>query len=1129
MKSPLFLLFCPWRKTKYTSAVKVYYPFFLFVLLLAVEFSYSQNPIVSENALTGTPQSQWDAPNGTGIQGFATDISVNKGSKIDFKINIPEAGSAGKSYTTKIYRIGYYQGNGARLVADLGTFTQAAQPAPLYDSETGKTDCNNWTVSVSWNVPATAVSGIYIARLNCSSVTDGASLIVFVVRDDAVNSPILFKTSDATWQAYNAWGGNSFYTASTPVPNFNHATKISYNRPFNNRGNKSFFFHDEYPMIRWLERNGYNVTYATDVDMARDATPFTPSVHKVLLSVGHDEYWSLEERNKFENARNAGVHIAFFSGNEAYWKTRWEDNYKTLVCYKEGTMGEYNCGGKCDSLTGVWTGLWRDGCSPTYPGNDGCRPEGSLTAHMSWTESLGSITVPDTYKKMRFWRNTSIASLSVGQVAVLPNGTLGNEWDPEQFTETYPPRRIRLSTTVQTGLTHHLALYRHSSGALIFSAGTMNWSWGLDGTHDSFLALPSTDMQQATVNLLNDMGIGPGSLQSGLKSSLIPSKAPSSTITSPANGATLTTSPITVTGTSVASSGGVIIGVEVSVDGGNTWQTANGQEQWSYSFNPTGAGTITIKARAWDDLGNLEIPGPVGSSNAISVTYSGAILTSVFKDVEPSTAPQLKNDGGSPLEVGMKFRSTQNGSIAALRYYKMSGTTGTHTGNLWSSSGTLLATATFTNETASGWQQVSLPAPVAITANTTYIVSYFSPSGYYAQHLNYFTQAVINGPLKGLADGEDGGNGIYAYNSTSVFPGNSFGSSNYWADVVFSSNATPPPAQTAPTITTQPTAQTACAGTNATFISAANGSPTPTVQWEVSTDGGTTWNIVTGATSGTLSVSATAANNSYQYRAVWSNSAGSATSASATLTVTAAPVSIIPDAFANNGVGVAANTIYKGYDPAASLTLVANATGGTGLTYTWKDGNRVVGTAQSLVVTSSGTYTVEIKNSNGCIGTSSKTIQQIDVRCKGTLIKICNNGQDQCVNSTQVSAVLNSGAKLGTCAQNIGTSTQATTLLDAQNVRVGQQLLPDQTATKEFVLYAYPNPTKSEFSIKVETSDLQNNIQFRVMDMLGRVIERKDNVLPNTLIKVGQHYRPGLFLIEVKQGQNEKQIKVTKY
>ncbi|MEQ1676155.1 MAG: N,N-dimethylformamidase beta subunit family domain-containing protein [Chitinophagaceae bacterium] len=602
--------------------------YIVFAALLCSCFSFATNPILTENGLPGNPASEWDI-SGAGdlsIQGFATDMSVNTGSTIDFKIDVQGPAT---SFTIKIYRLGYYNNDGARLIDNLGPFTGVAQPAPLYEVATGKTDCSNWAVSASWNTTG-AVSGIYIAKLTRTD-NNGSSHIAFVVRNDGAHSAILFKTSDATWQAYNGYGGNSLYVnnSGTGVPGFNHATKVSYNRPFYTRSggggsgsSEDWLFNAEYPMVRWMERNGYDVSYTTDVDMDRDPSAITPAIHKILLSVGHDEYWSAAARNKFETARNNGVHLAFFSGNEVYWKTRWEDNHRTLVCYKEGTMGENVCGGKCDPLPNVWTGLWRDGCA--FPAADGCNPENALSGQISWKDATGSIQVPDTYKNIRFWRNTAVASLGSGQTVTLPDGTLGYEFDFEQYPSTSPHGRILLSNTTLSGKTHKLSLYRHSSGALVFGAGTVQWSWGLDDTHDRGNNAPSTDMQQATVNLFADMNVQPGSLQAGLVTATASTDntAPVSVISTPANGAVVAGgSSVVIAGT--ASDANTIAGIEISIDGGTTWQVANGTSNWSYTFTaPTVAGSATIKCRAFDDSGNIEAVSGSGP-NVITISITG--------------------------------------------------------------------------------------------------------------------------------------------------------------------------------------------------------------------------------------------------------------------------------------------------------------------------------------------------------------------------------------------------------------------------------------------------------------------------------------------------------------------------
>ncbi|MDP4263600.1 MAG: DUF4082 domain-containing protein [Bacteroidota bacterium] len=772
--------------------------FFTFILCGIVN---AQNPIVTENALAGTPKATWDI-SGAGdltIQGFATDLSVNKGQTVHFKIDVTPAAS----YTITIYRLGYYQGNGARLIASLGTFAGTSQGNGLYDASTGLLDCSPWTESASWAVPSTAVSGLYIAKL--TKTGGGSSHIPFIVRDDASTSDILLKTSDNTWQAYNAYGGNSLYVGSTSFSN-GHAAKVSLNRPYITRSGgggggvaQDWFMNAEYPMIRWLERNGYNISYTTDMDMDRSTTPITPSIHKVIISSGHDEYWSLNERNKFENAMAAGVHLAFFSGNEVYWKVRWENNNRTLVCYKEGSQGENVCGGKCDP-TSAWTGLWRDGA--LY---DAGKPENGLTGQISWSDVSAAITVTGAYKSLHFWRGTSVASLSASGSVAFTAGTLGYEWDFRQWSEIYPHGQIALSSQTVSGKEYRLSLYRHPSGALVFGAGTVQWAWGLDNIHDNGSAAANKDMQQATVNLFADMGVQPATLMSGLTlaSASTDFTAPVVKITSPANSASLAVNnTVTITGTG-SDAGGVVAGVEISVDGGATWQLVNGTTSWTYSWTPTLPGAATIKVRGFDDSGNMSVPGASGSSNNINVTITGSNPTCPCTIFPSSVTPVNPLDfDGQPLELGLKFRSSQAGYITGIRFWKGgAANNGTHIGHLWSNTGTKLGEATFTGETSSGWQTVTFASPVPIVANTTYVASYFSPSGYYSSSNPFFSAPITNGYLTALEDGQEGPNGIYIYTSTGAFPGNNYQSTNNWVDVVYNPTFTPDTTHPAVSIT----------------------------------------------------------------------------------------------------------------------------------------------------------------------------------------------------------------------------------------------------------------------------------------------------------------------------------------
>ncbi len=772
--------------------------------------------IVSENALTGNPASEWELPSPTAgdlsIQGYATDISYNRGTTARFKIK-----TNASAYTIKIYRLGYYQGNGARYIADATITATLPQIQPACITETSSAiklvDCGNWAESATWNIPSNAVSGIYIAKL-VRNDTQGASHIAFIVRNDASTSDLFFQTSDATWQAYNGYdeGSNntSLYTGPTSLPG-GHSAKVSYNRPFVTRSGgagggaqEDWLFNSEYPMLRWLERNGFDVTYTTNVDTERFGSLILN--HKVFMSVGHDEYWSKEMRDNVTAARNAGVHLAFFSGNEVYWKTRHENSidgsntpYRTLVCYKEGPGGENTTGTKTDP-SAEWTGLWRYGCAPEYnpATNFACKPENELTGQISWDGSTGTMQVSSDYKNLRFWRNSPVASLATGQVLNLTQNSLGYEWNPYQaeFANAYPKGRILLSMTQFNGKVHHLSLYKHSSGAWVFGAGTVQWAWGLDNNHDRGNEAVSVAMQQATVNLFADMGVQPASLDGGLDITLASAstdtQAPTALITSPLdNGNVPDNTQVTISGTA-SDVGGAVAGVEVSTDGGTTWQVANGTTNWTFTWTPNGLGPVTIKARAFDDSGNMEVPTTVGS-NVIAVnvvTPPPAVCPcNIFGNVTPSF---ISNDNQA-VELGVKFRANVAGYITGVRFYKSAQNTGTHVGRLWSATGgSPLAVATFTGETASGWQEVTFSSPVAINANTTYIASYHTTIGRYAYAENFFQSGgIFNNPLLALQNGTDGANGVYKYGAGGIFPNDTYNSSNYYVDVIFATTIGP--------------------------------------------------------------------------------------------------------------------------------------------------------------------------------------------------------------------------------------------------------------------------------------------------------------------------------------------------
>jgi hypothetical protein len=134
----------------------------------------------------------------------------------------------------------------------------------------------------------------------------------------------------------------------------------------------------------------------------------------------------------------------------------------------------------------------------------------------------------------------------------------------------------------------------------------------------------------------------------------------------------------------------------------------------------------------------------------------------------------------------VKFKADVNGTITGIRFYKGTGNTGTHIASLWTTTGTKLATATFSNETATGWQQVKFATPVPITAGTVYVASYFAPNGHTAADVSYFAASgVDNVPLHALRDGVSGGNGVFKNGNSNGFPNTTTSATNYWVDVVF--------------------------------------------------------------------------------------------------------------------------------------------------------------------------------------------------------------------------------------------------------------------------------------------------------------------------------------------------------
>ena len=476
-----------------------------------------------ENSKPGTPASEWDIQwtGDSQVQGFATSTSALPGGTVSLQDQGVE------SYAVDIYRLGYYGGDGARRQAPTWTVAtpSRSRPAPPTPARSTTTAAPGRSPP-SGRYPSTAVSGVYIAKLTMG--TD-ASEIPFVVRGDAA-SDVVMKTSDATWQAYNTYGGARLLQRSRqPAPSTQaRAFKISYNRPYATRdvsGGRDFLYSNEYPTLRFLERNGVDVSYTTDVDVSTGATDLTFG-HRTFLSVGHDEYWTGAERAKVEAARDAGVNLMFLSGNEVYWHTRLEASIdgtatpnRTIVCYKDS----WETAEDRPRRRARRRGVTRRSRPP---------PGRSRRTRSTGTHVHVELHRPAHHRVVRAGQVPPVARhvasprcpradpgarpphgrlrVGRGRRQRAPPGRADAPVRDDRPDRPARPERRRGTQVAPGTTTHSLTLYRAASGALVFGAGTINWGWGLDQYHDGDNTNPADPrMQQATLNMLADMGAAP--------------------------------------------------------------------------------------------------------------------------------------------------------------------------------------------------------------------------------------------------------------------------------------------------------------------------------------------------------------------------------------------------------------------------------------------------------------------------------------------------------------------------------------------------------------------------------------------------------------------------------------------
>ena len=303
------------------------------------------NPTSTENQLPGSPHWQlrnirFDAPvtmasfplvrhlRSSAIEGYASKTSLYPGETIDFMVSMQPAGE----FAIDIYRMGYYGGLGARHMTRIAPLTAEPQPMPAMSMQRLR-ECA-WQPAAALTIPPDWHSGVYLAKLTRSEGSYGVgSYIIFVVKSRH-NADILCQVSDLTWQAYNKWPANdSLYTDGTANVWYQGTeVRVSFDRPYAkycqvldaplSTGSGEFLLW-EHPMAYWLEREGYDVAYCSNLDLHLD--PAVLARCKAFLSVGHDEYWSREMFHAALNARDDGLSLAFFSGNSVYWEIEFHD------------------------------------------------------------------------------------------------------------------------------------------------------------------------------------------------------------------------------------------------------------------------------------------------------------------------------------------------------------------------------------------------------------------------------------------------------------------------------------------------------------------------------------------------------------------------------------------------------------------------------------------------------------------------------------------------------------------------------------------------------------------------------------------------------------------------------------
>jgi len=453
------------------------------------------NPIQLENRLPGTTawQIQTPALNGQ-ISGYGSAQSVAPGQRISFFVS-----TKASRFTASIFRMGWYGGDGGRLMVSTPSLPGVLQPVPAPDPRNGLLVCN-WSESFSIEIPSSWVSGIYLVKLTSS--TNHQSYIPFVVRGTRHRSPLLMIDAVTTSEAYNVWGGKSLYVDSryrSAAAAFDHrAVMVSFDRPYQQNDGAGWFLSWEIHMVRWLESRGYDVSYADDLDV--NDHPGILLHRKGIIIAGHDEYWSMAMRDAMDGAVASGVGLANFAANTGYWQIRLaplgSQRDAIEICYKDFKRDPIHSSDPTQA-----TVMWRS--------KQVHRPESELLGAM-YEDYLGRhgpypwvVKNPHSwiFKGRRVSRGTSV------------KGIVGHEEDALLGRYPHPPQvRVLSASPVRTSTgsrrKSNSTLYRTARGAMVFNAGTIDWSYGLDDIRASWWSYPparsspSPLIERVTANVL---------------------------------------------------------------------------------------------------------------------------------------------------------------------------------------------------------------------------------------------------------------------------------------------------------------------------------------------------------------------------------------------------------------------------------------------------------------------------------------------------------------------------------------------------------------------------------------------------------------------------------------------------